>query len=45
MTRDYSLFVKDILKAIENIEEFTSETNFEEFRVNEKTKSAVVWQI
>jgi uncharacterized protein with HEPN domain len=45
MNRDYSLFVKDILKAIENIEEFTKDITFEEFRRNEKTKSAVVWQI
>ncbi|HNS31522.1 MAG TPA: DUF86 domain-containing protein [bacterium] len=45
MTRDYSLFVKDILKAIENIDEFRDGMSFEEFCGNEKTKSAVVWQI
>jgi uncharacterized protein with HEPN domain len=45
MTRDYSLFIKDILRAMENIEEFISDVTFEEFSVNEKTKSAVVWQI
>ncbi len=45
MKRDCSLFIKDILKAIENIEEFTAGTSFEQFRSSEKTRSAVAWQI
>ena len=45
MTREYLLFVQDILTAIKNIYEFTGDMSFEEFCKDEKTKSAVVWQI
>lgn len=45
MKRDYTLFIKDILKAIVNIEEFIQNVHFEEFCKDEKTQSAVVWQI
>ena len=45
MTREYKLFIQDILQAIKDIDEFTSNMDFEEFCKDEKTKSAVVWQI
>ena len=45
MTRDYSLFVKDILEAINYIETFVGNTSYEEFLIDERTKSAVVWKI
>lgn len=45
MKRDYSLFIKDVLKAIVNIEEFIQDTDFARFCKDEKTQSAVVWQI
>jgi uncharacterized protein with HEPN domain len=45
MKRDYSLFIKDILKAIVNIEEFIQNVDFAKFCKDEKTQSAVVWQI
>lgn len=31
MTRDYSLFIKDILEAINDIEDFIGDMNFEAF--------------
>jgi len=42
MKRDYKLFVKDILNAIEKIEEFVADMSFEEFKNDDKTVSAVV---
>ena len=45
MKRNYGLFIKDILTATDNIDDFIKNTSFEEFCRNEKTKSAVVWQI
>ena len=45
MRREYKLFVKDILDAIERIERFTGRMGFEEFLADEKTKSAVMWQL
>ncbi len=45
MTRDYSLFIKDILQAINDIEAFTRDMDYAAFRIDEKTKSAVVWKI
>ena len=42
MTRKYSLFVEDILDAIVWIEQFTKDMDFEQFRADEKTKTAVV---
>ena len=42
MRRDYRLFIKDILDAIEKIEEFVAGMDFEEFRDDDKTVSAVV---
>ncbi|MEW6233587.1 MAG: HepT-like ribonuclease domain-containing protein, partial [Chloroflexota bacterium] len=42
MKREYSLFVKDILEAIEKIEEFVGNIGFDEFVRDDKTSSAVV---
>lgn len=45
MKRQYILFLRDILQAIIHIEKFTSGTDLQTFLKDEKTKSAVVWQI
>lgn len=45
MKRDYKLFVQDILNAINDIEEFIGGMDYIQFSGDEKTKSAVVWQI
>lgn len=45
MTREYGLFVRDILQAIKDIEAFISGTDQASFETDEKTKSAVVWKI
>ena len=45
MKRDYKLFVQDILQAIKDIEMFVKDMDYAAFSVDEKTKSAVVWQI
>ncbi len=45
MTREYLLFIQDILKAINDIDEFIRDTDFEDFCNDEKAKSAIVWQI
>lgn len=45
MTRDYSLFIKDIVEAIRDIEDFTGAMDYEEFLKDRKTQKAVVWQI
>ena len=42
MMRDNSLFIKDILDAIEKIEAFIGCLDFEEFITDDKTASAVV---
>lgn len=41
MKRDYSLFIKDILKCIESIKIFIGDMNFDEFVQDDKTASAV----
>jgi len=38
-------FLKDIIRAISLVEEFVNDLNFSEFFNDEKTKSAVLWQI
>jgi len=43
--RDYGLYVKDILEAIESIESFVGDMDFNEFLNDDKTKSAIVWKI
>ena len=45
MKRDYKLFVQDIFHAINDIEGFIVGMDYIQFSGDEKTKSAVVWQI
>jgi uncharacterized protein with HEPN domain len=40
--RDYKLYLKDILTAIESIEEFVGKMNLDAFRADDKTVSAVI---
>lgn len=40
--RDYDLYLKDILAAMESIESFVGAMGFEEFHVDDKTISAVI---
>jgi len=42
MKRNHKLFVKDILECLEKIDEFLGSMDFEQFREDDKTKSAVV---
>ncbi|MBU1615807.1 DUF86 domain-containing protein [bacterium] len=45
MTREYRFFIQDILKALVDIDKFVAGMDFNNFLSDEKTKSAVVWQI
>ncbi len=45
MKRAYKLFIQDILDAINRIEKFVDSMSYEEFFYDDRTKSAVVWQI
>jgi uncharacterized protein with HEPN domain len=45
MTRNYLLFVEDILEAIESIEGFIGEMDYARFCEDDKTRSAVIWKI
>lgn len=40
--RDYKLYIKDIIEAIESIEKFIKDMNFEDFISDDKTTSAVI---
>lgn len=40
--RDYRIYLKDILAAMETIEAFVRGMSFEEFRTDDKTTSAVI---
>ena len=40
--RDYQLYLKDILSAMDSIEAFVEGMSFEEFRADDKTASAVI---
>ena len=40
--RDYGLYLKDILAAINSIETFVGDMSFEQFRADDKTMSAVI---
>lgn len=40
--RNYKLYLKDILQAMEKIEEFVGDMDFEEFKEDDKTSSAVI---
>jgi uncharacterized protein with HEPN domain len=42
MKRNYKIYLKDILEAIESIEKFVEGMNFEEFRRDDKTASAII---
>jgi uncharacterized protein with HEPN domain len=45
MTREYQLFVEDILDAIVSIEKFIGDMDYAQFYEDDKTRSAVVWKI
>ncbi len=40
--RDYNLYLSDILKAMESIEEFVKDMSLEQLRSDDKTSSAVI---
>jgi uncharacterized protein with HEPN domain len=42
MRRTYKVYFKDIVDAIQNIEEYTRGFGYEEFRVNKLVKDAVI---
>ncbi|MDO8436378.1 MAG: DUF86 domain-containing protein [bacterium] len=42
MKRNYRLYLEDILKAIESIDKFVEGMNFEDFRKDDKTVSAII---
>ena len=42
MKRDYTLFLKDIISAIESVEEFVEGMSLEELAKDDKTSSAVI---
>jgi len=45
MKRKYKLFLKDILNACENIQEFVSGMQYSQFVHDKKTTSAVIRQL
>jgi uncharacterized protein with HEPN domain len=45
MTRDYKLFIRDIIEAINDIEVFIGDMDFDTFLQDKKTMKAVVWQM
>jgi uncharacterized protein with HEPN domain len=42
MSRDYSVFLEDIIEAIGHIREYTAGYSFEDFTKDRKTRDAVV---
>ena len=42
MTRNYKIYLKDILKSMGSIEKFVENMTFEEFRGDDKTTSATI---
>jgi len=42
MSRDYKLFLQDILEAAQHVEEFVKDMGFDDFGQDEKTSSAVI---
>jgi uncharacterized protein with HEPN domain len=42
MKRDYNFYIKDILQSIRQIESFVEGIQYEEFRKDDKTASAVI---
>ena len=45
MMRNYQLYLKDILIAMQNVEEFVESMTYEEFIKDDKTTSAVIKKI
>ena len=45
MTRSFVLYIEDIVSAMLKAREFTSAMTIKEFIADDKTQSAVVWQI
>jgi uncharacterized protein with HEPN domain len=45
MKREYRPFIQDILDSINKAEEFIGSMEYKEFILDEKTRSAVVWQL
>ncbi len=45
MKRGYLLFLQDILRAIQSIEEFVAGMDFDVFAADDRVKSAVVWKL
>ena len=45
MTRNYKLFLEDIINSIINIEEFTKGFSYESFSKDKKTQSAVIREL
>jgi uncharacterized protein with HEPN domain len=45
VTREFGLFIQDIKDAMDSIEAFIGDIDFDEFLQDDKTKSAVVWKI
>jgi uncharacterized protein with HEPN domain len=45
MKRDYGVYIKDILQAIENVREFTQGMTFNRFKKDRKTTSAVIREL
>ena len=45
MMREWTLFLRDILSSIENIEEFTAGMTFDKFAADQKTISAVIMKL
>lgn len=42
MKRDYKLFLRDIIDAMDSIEEFLGDMNFNELSKDDKTSSAII---
>ncbi len=40
--RDYTLYLKDIIAALESVEEFVAGMTLDEFKQDDKTSSAVI---
>ena len=45
MQRDFKVFLKDILQAIKQIEEYTENISYEEFCENRLLQDGVVWNL
>jgi len=45
MMRNYAIYIRDIIKAMDDIESFVAEKDLDELREDEKTLSAVLWKL